>query len=167
MANPAAAAAVAQTPLSAAQVPGAALVETVSASAVVDPSEAGAVAQAAPSEAGAVAQAAPSATPVRATAAPLLPGPDQQVHRERLRHSITARARRPRARRRDPACQQQQRQREGQVRAEAAALASAWQEQGVPALEIADLLDCPPRTLRHWQHQCLAGCGQARPLGRP
>jgi hypothetical protein len=56
---------------------------------------------------------------------------------------------------------------ERQVRAEAAALASAWQEQGVPALEIADLLDCPLRTLRHWQHQCLAGCGQARPLSRP
>jgi hypothetical protein len=72
-----------------------------------------------------------------------------------------------RARRRDPARQQPQRQREQQVRAEAAALASAWHEQGVPALTVAKLLDCPPRTLRHWQQQALAPCQPAQPLGRP
>jgi len=108
----------------------------------------------------------PTAAPTAAAASALLPGPDEQVHRERLRHR-RARTRRPRARRRDPAHQQSQRRRERQVRAEAAALASVWQEQGVPTHEIAKLLDCPPRTLRHWQHQCLAGGLEATPLGRP
>jgi transposase InsO family protein len=53
------------------------------------------------------------------------------------------------------------------VRAEAAALVSTWQEQGVPTREIADLLDCPARTLRHWQHQLQTGRLGAALLGRP
>jgi hypothetical protein len=84
-----------------------------------------------------------------------------------LRQSLSGRARRPRGQRRDPAGQRDQRRRERQVRAEAAALAQAWQEQGVPAHEIAQLLDCPARTLRHWQQQWLADRLQALPLGRP
>jgi transposase InsO family protein len=99
---------------------------------------------------------------------PPLPGPEEQVHRERVRRSIAARTGRSRrAQRRDPASQKEQRQRERQVRAEAAALAQAFQEQGVSTPTIANLLDCPARTLRHWQHEYLAGCRQAQPLGRP
>jgi transposase InsO family protein len=110
----------------------------------------------------------PAPAPVP-TATPTIPLPldPPQVHRERVRQSITARAPRRRAERRDPACQRDQRQRERLVRAEAAALASVWQDQGVRALEIADLLDCPARTLRHWQHELSAARLQAQPLGRP
>jgi transposase InsO family protein len=107
--------------------------------------------------------AAPAAA-APALAAPL-PGPDEATHRERLRQSLGGR--RPRAPRRDPAHQRQQRQCEQQVRTEAAVLARIWQDQGVPACDIAQLLDCPARTLRHWQRQWLAGRLQARPLGRP
>jgi transposase InsO family protein len=109
-----------------------------------------------------------AALPVAAASAPPPLGPSEQVHRQRLRQSLHAQPRQgSRARRGDPARQQPQRQREQQVRAEAAALAHAWHEQGVPALTVANLLDCPPRTLRHWQQQALARCRPARPLGRP
>jgi transposase InsO family protein len=80
---------------------------------------------------------------------------------------MTARGRRRRAARRDPTWQQAQRQRERQVRAEAATLASAWQDQGVPTHEIVQVLNCPARTLRHWQHELLAERLEAKPLGRP
>jgi Integrase core domain len=109
----------------------------------------------------------PAAVPTGPASTPVVPGPDEHVHRERLRHRMRARDRRRRWPRRDPACQQGQRQCERQVRLEAALLASAWQDQGVPAPEIAQLLDCPARTLRHWQHQCGADRLQAQPLGRP
>jgi len=109
----------------------------------------------------------PTATPV--IALPLDPPPllDEQIHRERLRQSLTTRARRGRAQRRDPARQRDQRQRERLVRAEAATLARAWQDQGVSAPAIAQLLDCPARTLRHWQHQWSVHGLQANALGRP
>jgi transposase InsO family protein len=97
-----------------------------------------------------------------------LPGRDEQIHRDRLRQSLQARSpRRDRAACRDPACQKDQRQRERQVRAETVALANAWQEQGLSCQTIATLLDCPARTLRHWQQACLAGGLGARALGRP
>jgi transposase InsO family protein len=94
-------------------------------------------------------------------------GPEEHVHRERVRQTLSGRGRRPRAKRRDRDAQREQRQRERLVRAETAALVSAWQEQGVPKREIADLLDCPARTLRHWQHQFQTGRLEATPLGRP
>jgi transposase InsO family protein len=103
-----------------------------------------------------------AAVPVSTTS-----GPDETTHRERLGHSSRARARHPRPRRRDRSWQREQRQRERLVRAEAAALASTWQEQGVPQREIAELLDCPARTLRLWQHQLETGQMGAAPLGRP
>jgi Integrase core domain len=105
---------------------------------------------------------APEAQPAAAAC-----GPDEHSHRERLRQSMNGRGRRPRVQRRDRSCQRAQRQRERVVRAESAALASAWQDQGVPVRDIATLLDCPARTLRHWQHQLSADRLQAHPLGRP
>jgi hypothetical protein len=115
--------------------------------------------------AGAQARPTPSPTSMPLPR-PRLAGPDEPTHRERLRQSAHARAGRRHPKRRDPGWQQDQRQRERQVRAEAAALAQAWQEQGVPVCEIANLLDCPARTLRCWQHE-LPGRLQASPLGRP
>jgi transposase InsO family protein len=109
----------------------------------------------------------PTATPAFALPLDPPPLPDEQVHRERLRQSLTARARGRRVERRDPACQRDQRQRERLVRAEAAALANAWHDQGVPAPVIAQLLDCPARTLRHWQHEWSVNRLQANSLGRP
>jgi transposase InsO family protein len=108
---------------------------------------------------------AEAAAPVATVAG--LPVPDEQVHRQRLQQSLNEQVQRRRAPRRDSACQRAQRQREARVRAEAAALARFWQDQGVPARDIATLLDCPARTLRYWQHELLAGRLQAAPLGRP
>jgi transposase InsO family protein len=130
------------------------------------------IAQTASAPAELVGPAAPQARPAPApTKTPLplpaVPGPDEHVHRERLRQSMTARAGRGRRQRRDPAWQQGQRQRECLVRAEAAALAKAWQDQGVPAPQVAHLLATPARTLRHWQHQLEADRLGAHPLGRP
>ncbi len=110
------------------------------------------------------AEASPAPSPTRT---PVPRGPDEHVHRERLRQSMSARARRPRSQRRDSGWQNDQRQRERLVRTEAAALARTWQDQGVPAREIAELLDCPARTLRHWRHELSADRLQVNPLGRP
>jgi len=72
-----------------------------------------------------------------------------------------------RAAQRDPAWQTEQRQREQLVRSEAAALVRAWQAQGVSAQESTELLRCPARTLRHWQHLLATDRLRPHPLGRP
>jgi transposase InsO family protein len=139
-----------------------ALVETASAAAVVVQPDACPSLDPVPAVPPARPAPSPTVMPV-----PAIRGPDEQVHRARLRHSMTARARRRPAERRDPAWQQGQRQCERVVRVEAATLASAWQDQGVLVREIAHLLDCPARTLRHWQHELAADRLPASPLGRP
>jgi transposase InsO family protein len=119
----------------------------------------------APTPAPPTPEAKPAPAPPVSRAVPR--GPDEHVHRERLRQSTSARAQRRRVERRDQTWQREQRERERLVRAEAAAQASVWQDQGVPAREIANLLDCPARTLRYWQHQLETDRLQAPPLGRP
>ena len=108
----------------------------------------------------------PAAVPSGGVAA-AAPGPDEPSHRQRLRDQLSARAQRRRSHRRGQAWQGEQRQRERRIRADAAALANFWQDQGVPAGEVATLLDCPARTLRHWQHALGQGRLGALPLGRP
>jgi len=153
-------------PLTRSFTPLAAPIETSSALVMLVPPEAGAGPAPVPAPPTLEARPAPSPT-VTPVADFVVRGPDEQVHRERLRQSMSTRDRRRRAERRDQAWQQEQRQRERLVRAEAAAQASAWQDQGLRAREIANLLDCPARTLRYWQHQLQTDCLQTHPLGRP
>ena len=112
----------------------------------------------------------PVAQPVTAESpqpAPAPLRPDDQMHLDRLRQGLGGRAERPRCQPRDPAWQQERRQCEQRIRAEVASLANDWRAQGVSAGAIAELLDCPTRTLRQWQHDWLNDRLQARPLGRP
>jgi transposase InsO family protein len=80
---------------------------------------------------------------------------------------MASRAERRRTRQRGSHWQQQQRRRECAVRTDVAQLADRLQQQGLPAAAVADLLDCPARTLRNWQHRLATGQLQPRPLGRP
>jgi len=144
-----------------------ACLESPSAALHVETWSGAALVESAPAPAVVVPAAASAASPVPCATPPRPRGPGEHVHHERLRQSLTAPARRRRAQRRDPAWQQDQRQREQGVRTEVVALASAWQDQGVPLREVANLLGCPARTLRHWRQELAAKRLEAHPLGRP
>jgi transposase InsO family protein len=94
-------------------------------------------------------------------------GPPETIHRQRLQQTLRARGQPRAARPRDPLWQDGLRQCERLIRVEVAAQARQWQQQGVAACEIANLLACPSRTLRFWQQQLAAERLAARPLGRP
>jgi transposase InsO family protein len=98
---------------------------------------------------------------------PALPEPNESVHQQRLRQGLEEQAGHRQTPVRDPAWQHDQRQLEQRIRAEAALIAGHWHNEGLAALEVANLLDLPPRTLRHWRHELDIGRLQGKALGRP
>jgi transposase InsO family protein len=53
------------------------------------------------------------------------------------------------------------------LRSEAIAIDGRYQEQGATATTVAELLEVPARTLRHWRQMSVGGIVPARALGRP
>jgi transposase InsO family protein len=114
--------------------------------------------------------AIPASEPVDLEPAPAMSAPaesEENVHQQRLRQGFEEQAGHRQARLRDPAWQHDQRQLEQRIRADAATIAGYWHNEGLSALEVANLLDIPPRTLRHWRHELDIGRLQGKALGRP